>query len=381
MKVCVVGTSISQTSGYAKVVYNMLKELRGHVELHHFATQTSSTNLRPALEDVITHEVEEFGFTKLKEYCEENSIDVVFLYQDIRTILEYLQHWKPPRCWVYLDTIGHGIDQSALKLLEDSVERIYLMNDYWKSVYPFKNSGVLEHGVDTNVYYKKSVPDLRKKINIPENAVVFLNCNRNARRKRLDLTIQAFVLFCKRNPSSTAHLLLLTSKDGFYNIGSILYAEIRRHKFDCSARVRTIFTDKLLLKDEDVNDFYNIADYGLNTSYGEGYGLTVLEHLAVGKPQVLTGLPSYTFVGNNAILVPPSGEREYDYKDDILLGYFEHWKVEDIAVAMEQIQGRKTQFSPKSWKDVMVGLVTDLQVPLVKPPQTEQIVEIPMLMG
>jgi len=354
----------------------MLKELVKKVEVHHFALQKSCNILRPAVEGVVTHEVEEFGFDELKGYCEENTIDVVILYNDIRMTLQYLKAWKPPRCWVYLDTIGHAINPKLLKVLEDSTERIYLMNDYWKSVYPFKNARVLEHGVDTETFHPVSAPEIRKKIGIPDDAIVFLNCNRNSRRKRLDLTIQAFVLFCKRNPSSTAHLLLLTSKDGFYDIGSVLYNEIARHKFDCSSRVRTIFTDRLLLKDEDINNFYNTADYGINTSYGEGYGLTVLEHLAVGKPQVLTGLPSYTFV-QDSILVPSSGEREYEMKDDELLGYFEHWNAKDIAVGMEDLLGKKTTFVPKSWAEVMQPFLEDLLA--VPPAELPQMVELPML--
>jgi len=379
MKVCFVGTSINQTSGYAKVVYNMLKEMKDKVEVHHYSIQKSPNQVRLPVEGVITHDVEDFGFDGLKGYCEDNSIDIVLIYQDITTILHYLKSWRPSRCWVYLDTIGHGISPNLLKILEDNTERIYLMNDYWKSVYSFKNARVLEHGVDTEIFHPAEVLDLRQKIGIPEDAKVFLNCNRNSRRKRLDLTIQAFVLFCKRNPHTDAHLLLLTSKDGFYDIGSILYNEIQRHKIDCSRRVRTIFTDKLLLKDEDINNFYNIADYGINTSYGEGYGLTVLEHLAVGKPQVLTGLPSYTFVQDSAILVPSSGEREYEYMQDDLLGYFEHWKAEDIAVAMEQIQDKKIQFVPKSWTEVMQPFVEDLLA--VPPAELPQMVELPMLNG
>ena len=311
-----------------------------------------------------------------------SSIDLVIIYNDIRTALEYLKAWKPPRCWVYLDTVGHGIRPDLIKLLEESVERVYLMSDYWKSVYPFKNARVLEHGVDTNVFRPVEVADLRKKIGIPDDATVFLNCNRNSRRKRLDLTIQAFVLFCKRNPSSSAHLIMMTAKDGFYDIGNILYSEIARHKFDCSHRVRTIFNDRIVMTDNMMNEFYNISDFGMNTSYGEGYGLTALEHLAVGKPQIVTALPSYTFVDDSVVKVKSTGEREYDYKNDDIIGYFEHWKVEDLVVGMEEVLQKKTSFVPKSWAEVMAGFVADLQEASLKPLMKEQqAVEIPMLMG
>jgi glycosyltransferase involved in cell wall biosynthesis len=381
MKVCIVGTSINQPTGYAKVVYNMLKELvTTGLEVHHYSIQKSTLTLRRPIADVITHEVEDFGVDGLKDYCETNAINLVLIYNDITTTLTYLKAWKPPRCWVYLDTVGHGIRPDFLKLLDDSVERVYLMSNYWKSIYSFKNTRVIEHGVDTEVFRPVEVSDLRRKLGIPENAIVFLNCNRNSRRKRLDLTVQAFVLFCKRNPNSSAHLLLITTKDGFYDIGSVLYNEIARHKYDCSSRVRTIFNDRIVMTDNMMNEFYNIADFGLNTSYGEGYGLTALEHLAIGKPQVLTALPSYTFVDDSVVLVKSTGEREYDYKEDII-GYFEHWKAEDFALGMEQVLDKKTHFASKSWKKVMSGFVNDLKEEF---PQKElcldkQVVEIPML--
>jgi glycosyltransferase involved in cell wall biosynthesis len=240
------------------------------------------------------------------------------------------------------------------------------MSNYWKSVYPFKNVRVLEHGVDTEVF-KVEKSNLREQMNIPETATVFLNANRNSRRKRLDLTISAFVQFCKRNPAFDAYLLIMTSADGYYNIANVLFNEIVKHGHDCSKKVKSIHTDKHVFTDDMINKFYNLADYGINTSTGEGYELTALEHLAVGKPQVLTSLPSYTFVTNGAVFVKPTGDREYYEKDDYSGSFHETFSSKDIAIAMEDVLAIKTDFVPRSWKEVMASFIEELwteQTPL-----------------
>lgn len=63
---------------------------------------------------------------------------------------------------------------------------------------------VLEHAADAEIF--KPLPNraaLRTQLRVPEDAVVFLNCNRNSDRKRLDLTIQGFVGLLAKDPSKS----------------------------------------------------------------------------------------------------------------------------------------------------------------------------------
>ena len=364
MKLCFVSNCIQQPTGYGKVSYNMLKMLKDvpNLELFHYASCSVEIKHRPLLDGIVYKENEEHGFDKLKEFCEEHSIDVVMIYNDIGVVLSYLQKWTPPRLWVYLDTVAHGIPEPLTKILNEKAERIYLFNEYWKSVYNFKNARVLEHGVDRETFKKVNADELRLKMNIPKDAIVFLNANRNSRRKRLDITISAFVQFCKRNPTKNVYLLLMTSSKGYYDISNVLYNEIYKHKYDCSRKVMSIQTDKQLFTDDLINQFYNIADFGLNTSTGEGYGLTALEHLSVNKPQVLTYLPSYeTFLNKeHAVLVLPTGDREYYENIDFSGSYHETWSSKDISYAMEEVLDKKVSYSAKSWEDVMSSFIKEL---------------------
>jgi len=362
MKICFVGTSTARNTGYAKVMTNLIRGLKDSMEIFHYAMHDCIKKIREP--EVPTKSVEEYGFQGLKAYCEENAVEVVFIYNDIGVILQFLKEWKPPRLWVYLDTMGHGIAPPLIKALQEHSERIYFLNSYWKEHYNLPNSYTLDHGVDTTIFkpVEESITvELRKMLNIPLGAKIILNANRNSKRKRLDLCISGFVQYCKKHPVNNYFLLLMTAKDGFYDIGNVLYEEIKKHGHDCSSRIRTIHTDKINITDEKINEFYNLADYGINTSYGEGFGLTAIEHLTLGKPQILTDLPNYNFFPRNfASFIKSTGDREYNSSIDYTCCYTETFLASEVIRAIEDVEGLVVQYTPKSWKEVCAEFISSL---------------------
>ena len=362
MKICFVGTSTARNSGYAKVMANLIKGLKDSLEIYHYAIHDSPQKLRTP--EVPTKCVEDFGFDGLQAYCEQNAIEVVFIYNDIMVVLQYLKEWKPPRLWVYLDTVGHGIAPPLIKALQENSERIYFLNSYWKEHYNLPNSYVLDHGVDTTIFKpvdESKKAELRKMLNIPTGSKIILNANRNSKRKRLDLCISGFVQYCKQNPVNNYFLLLMTAKDGYYDIGNVLCEEIRKHQHDCSSRIRAIHTDKVNITDERMNEFYNLADYGINTSYGEGFGLTALEHLTLGKPQILTDLPNYNFFPRNfASFIKSTGDREYNSSQDYSCCYTEIFLASEVTKAIEEVKDLKVEYTPKSWEEVCADFISSL---------------------
>jgi len=60
----------------------------------------------------------------------------------------------------------------------------------------------------------------------------------------------------------------------------------------------------MTLTDEEIGQFYSIADVGLSTADGEGFGLCAFEQMGFGIPQVLTNVV---------------GHREYCKPDNSLL--------------------------------------------------------------
>jgi len=359
MKFALVSTSLQQTTGYSKVAYNLLKQLRSveGLELFQFAIHRKTMGMRPAIEGLVVEDHSDFDFDKLQGFLDKHSIDVVMIYNDIGVILSYMKKINHPRIWAYLDTIAHGIPPPLLKALGDGAEKIFLFNSYWKSVYNFKQSYVLEHGVDTDIFKvlpKDKTVQVREQLKIPKDAIVFFNANRNSRRKRLDLTISAFIQFRKRNPSKNAMLLLMCGMEGYYNVPAIIQDEIQRWNApDCSGKIMQIDTLKHLFTDESMNEFYNITDYGLNTSVGEGYGLTAIEHLTIGKPQIITHLPQYeSFLSARDVVFVKPFDREYAETTDFTAGHFPIFSSTHICEAMEIALKKKVNYSPKSWTSV-----------------------------
>lgn len=374
MKFCIVGTSIRNTTGYSKVVYNLLKELVNvpNLEVYHYAFQFHPSNfpIRKSIEGVITEEHKDFDYDKLHTFCKKykfKKTDVVMIYNDIGIVLNYMRQWIPPRLWVYLDTVCEGIPPALLKHLEKDAERIFLFSPFWKKVYDFKQSRVMEHGVDKEVFKAVNTKEIRAKLKVPDDAIIYLNANRNSTRKRLDLSISAFLQLCKRRPELPLYFVFLTATElgGFYDFQSIIYHECNKHDcFQFSNRVLVVDTSKIVMTDEGVNEFYSLADIGVNTSLGEGYGLTALEHASLGKPQVLTHLPQYDdFMPSNAVAYADDiGERSYMDKIDYFGAYQPVFLAKDISVAMEkalELRG-KVKFVPKSWKEVIKPLLDEL---------------------
>jgi hypothetical protein len=60
-------------------------------------------------------------------------------------------------------------------------------------------------------------------------------------------------------------------------------------------------------RDEDINMFYSLADIGISTADGEGFGLCSFEQMGVGVPQVVPEIGGYKEFcsSTNSVLVKP----------------------------------------------------------------------------
>jgi glycosyltransferase involved in cell wall biosynthesis len=134
----------------------------------------------------------------------------------------------------------------------------------------------------------------------PDTFVV-LNANRNHVRKRLDVTVEGFALFARSRPEA---LLCLHCGPR-----DTMGWDLERLVDHWGIADRVVFTSpSAVLPDADddrLNLIYNACDVGLNTSVGEGWGLTSVEHAATGAAQVV---PDHTACGelwdSYATLVP-----------------------------------------------------------------------------
>jgi D-inositol-3-phosphate glycosyltransferase len=341
MRFVLVSTHIDQTTGYSKVSYALLKQLATlspKVKTFHFGFQRhpSRANIRKVPEGVKCYDAaanedpkeEGFGFNKINEYLEMVNPDVVMIYNDPLTICRFIESMKyepgksPYRLWIYLDQVYEGIAPQLVDVIRRSAERVYCFTESWKRTFleygPAPDVRVLEHAVDPAIF--SSMPadarhSIRKSVNLPDDAVLLLNANRNSQRKRLDLTIQGFVRALARNPK--LHLMIATNLNpqsgAYYDVHRIYLEELKLRGLEAFEYARNLVlvdtSAPNIIDDSGVNDMYNLADIGINTSDGEGFGLCQLEHLYTGAPQVVTGLEPYRAFMNETVaaFVPASG--------------------------------------------------------------------------
>jgi len=345
MRFVLVSTHIDQTTGYAKVAYNMLKQLSTlgpKVKTFHYGFQrhVSRGGIRKVPDGVVTYDAaanedpkeEGFGFNKVHEYLEMVQPDVVMIYNDPLVIYKFIESMKhergksPYKLWVYVDQVYDGIAQPLMDKINSQADKVYCFTEIWKNKYanygPSPDVGILEHAIDPMVFTNMP-PDARKALrtnmNIPVDATILLNANRNSQRKRLDLTIAGFVNVLARNPDAPYYLIIATNINfqtgGYYDTQRIYTEELAKHGLGQNHLQRLMLVDTAAanaIDDAGINTLYNIADIGINTSDGEGFGLCQLEHMYTGAPQIVTDIGSYrSFLNEDVAEFVAPGDRVY----------------------------------------------------------------------
>jgi glycosyltransferase involved in cell wall biosynthesis len=369
MRFVLVSTHTDQTTGYSKVSHNLLRQLSTlapKVKVYHFGFQRhpNRTSHRKIPEGVVQYDAaanedpkeDGFGFNKIYEYIDMVTPDVVMIYNDPLIIYRFLESMKHQRgvstykLWVYVDQVYKGIAQPLMDKINDHADRVYCFTDSWKDTYLtygiHKDVRVMGHAVDSMVFSQLPLQtrvDCRKNLNIPEDAVIFFNANRNSQRKRLDLTVAGFVEYLSRNPLKAPYLVVATNTNpqsgAYYDVLRMYSMELARHGLPIEAYIsRCVIIDTSppnFINDEGINQLYNATDIGLNTTDGEGYGLCQLEHMYTGAPQVVTDVGGFrSFMDETVAEFIPARDRVY-FPGSMPLGcYAPTFSVSEVADAM-----------------------------------------------
>lgn len=343
-KIFVVGDGVAST-GFARVLNSVLSRLNqtDKWEIHHLAINYRGDphpynwKIYPAalagnpMADM-------YGMGRIMELLDYIKPKLVFMLNDIWVLpmyMEKIQEWHDRYKVVCYSPVDAGpIDWRWIHALRD-VDRYVVYTDFAKKVLEesvatwqahskepvkFPKIDVVPHGIDTNVFYKlEDLKDrhggtiLSGKLNAKRqiypnkedflNSFVVLNANRNQPRKRIDITVKGFSLFCKDKPANVKLYLHMGIEDMGWNIISLA----DRYRIDDRLIISNKENFLPSVPDDRLNLIYNACDVGLNTSFGEGWGLTNFEHAATGAAQVITGYAGGKEVfGDNAVLVKPS---------------------------------------------------------------------------
>lgn len=335
VKLLLVSTHINQASGYAKVSFGLLKELAKipWLTVHHYGIQAHpNLHLQRAypptviVHDAAALEVNKkegggFGYSELGPIVEQLQPHVVMLYNDIVVCTKYLSTLIPLKIqkglnfqvWTYLDQVYEVQPSELLETLQRDTDRFFAFTHEWKDI--LRRQGItrpidiLQHGYDAQLVQTTAGKNLmRQRMGIPPEIVLFLNVNRNQPRKRLDLLIMAFVDLIVRHPTKLLFLMCVCDKG---DKGGFPLFEIYRRELVLKGVQPALFANRLLVSgkemsmtDEEIAQFYTVADVGVSTADGEGFGLCAFEQMGLGIPQVLTNVV---------------GHRDYCEKDNSLL--------------------------------------------------------------
>lgn len=402
MRFVLISTHIDQTTGYSKVSHNLVRQistLSPKIQTFHFGFQRhpKRESLRKYPDGVKSYDAaanedpreEGFGFNKIHEYIETVNPDVVMIYNDPHIVSRFIESMKHERgksqykLWVYLDQVYTGIAQPLISTLHTHADRIYCFSDTWKKTFleygEFSDVRVLEHAVDPVVFSclsDETKNNLRANLGIPSDSIVMLNVNRNSQRKRLDATISGFVGLVAKNQSKPYYLAIASNLQpqtgAYYDIQRIFTQELK----DAGLQFQ-VFGRRLLLidtsgpnmwTDDGINQLYNAAQIGINTSDGEGFGLCQLEHMYTGAPQIVTDIGTYrTFLDTDVAEFIPSNGRGY-FAGGMPHGFsFPTFANADVTAAMERTidalpskEKAIQSYKFTSWTRVCDGWLEDL---------------------
>lgn len=333
IKLMIIAPDVNLTTGLAKVTYSILQELTKipWLSIVHFAIQgIQSGSIRKPISKVKTINAAEMESYKGRGFCLKECITaiqkenptIVLIYNEIGIVSGYIEEIRRSsmkrtfQLWTYLDENYDSHPQPFIDVINRDCDRVFVYTKGWRE--NLKEQGVtrpidiMNLGVDTKIYRTIPKEIARQSAGIPKDVFMFLNANKNIARKRLDVLVIAFVKLISKYPTKPIFLMCISDKGdkGGYQIFDIFGRELMNRGL-----APDTFSNRLLLsnqqvpyKDEDMNMFYNMADVTVSAAEAEGWGLTHLESMATGNPQIvpdITGFKEYCNE-NNSIMIKPT---------------------------------------------------------------------------
>lgn len=233
-----------------------------------------------------------FGTGRLKSLIDGIHPDLIVLQNDpwnIPAYLETIPEDIPVVASMPVDGKNFrakGLDRLALAVFWTS----FGLDEARHAGYQGRAS-VIPLGVDTERYKVRDKKAARKALGLPDylqDAYIVGNVNRNQPRKRLDLTVAYFAEWIRTYNLEDAWLYLHvapTGEDQEYDLVQLMgYYGLR------GDNKRMIFSEPHIghgVSEEELAHVYASFDAQLTTTQGEGWGLTTMEGMACGIPQIV----------------------------------------------------------------------------------------------
>jgi D-inositol-3-phosphate glycosyltransferase len=268
------------------------------------------------------------GFKRFRQLVRRARPDVIFIHQDPWWICAYLESlaealaemrtsddaeeraYERPKVVGYMpvDTKGE-IRQSqaeALSVLDFALFYTQFAVEEAKAAGLRCPAGAAYLGVDPEFFSPVPRGPARERTGLTASVgegFLVGNVNRNQFRKRLDLTVRVFAEWQERFPHPDAFLYMHTNRieQGGWNLRTLAdYYGLGERLFYPTTIDGWDGADAYLM-----SSVYSSFDVQITTTLGEGWGLTQLEGLACGVPQVA---PNWSALGewmtHGSVLIP-----------------------------------------------------------------------------
>lgn len=239
-----------------------------------------------------------FGSHRIRDLVQTIRPELIFVLNDIWVVINLFDQIKDLRedigfkFVVYTPIDSYGLFPELLEPV-NQWDRLITYTEFAKEELRLmgynKSIDVVGHGTDFTKFFPIDKQECRKILGVPEDVFIVFNGNRNQPRKRIDLTIKAFVKFAKDKPDARLWLNM-GKKDMGWDLVPLLKRVARDEGYDATGKLILTsphFSTHNCLSIEQLNQVYNAVDVGVNTCLGEGWGLVNTEHAATGVAQIV----------------------------------------------------------------------------------------------
>ncbi len=236
---------------------------------------------------VIPHAVDHFGGGEGISFREVADKGLIITLGDVWTFQQPLLSEMNVAAWVPVD--HEDVPPAVAGWFETTGAVPIAMSRFGEAA--LRRAGLdplyVPHGIDTSVFCPGDRAEARERVGLPDDAfvvaMVAANVGRDGARKAFYEQILAFGQLRKKHPDAVLALHTdVTSAQG---------VDIRKLLSDFP-RDSYLFTDQYAYKigvdAGKVADIYRAADVLTNTSWGEGFGIPIIEAQACGTPVVVT---------------------------------------------------------------------------------------------
>lgn len=311
-------------TGFGTVTHNIFERLVRdyHHEVHVIAINWRGDSVDTPMRFYLPTQLDQndkLGMSRYVELVGKLLPDLIFFINDPSAVLNVLTNsmydtegalwrgmqigetiYKPP-ILAYLPIDGYDSPKSW-DFLAQRVQRI-AMSHFGQQAMP--EASVVWHGVDHNVFKPQDRKDAKRRLGFDADRFLILRVDKNSFRKDYPDSWRALRPLLRKYSDIDVHFHCLPVAFDGYDMRAVMWN-------DEDIRDRVSFSPNLTGYNgwsiDHLATLYAAADLFVSTSWGEGFGLTLLESMACGTPVIATDCSSVTeVVGAGGVLIPPAG--------------------------------------------------------------------------